>query len=207
MLTLLLKYRDKKETLTQNYRRLGLVSRLRAPTGGVEKRLSKSSTDVDTLKAAAAAADKASSSGSGNPFAITSVEKAIISEAKVERDADGNIVRVLRGKDNPLNDPLNEFDGDDDDENEGGGAEEWGGIMDGGGADEDTPEVVRALIEQAQNPAPKKARHLSEREQEWLASLVAKHGDDTRAMARDAKLNPMQQTAADIGRRLKKLAA
>ena len=119
-------------------------------------------------------------------------------------------MRVIRGKNqkiNPLNDPLNDLDDDDYEDGGDGQAEDWGGIMDGGGADEDTPEVVRALIEQAQNPAPKKARHLSEREQEWLESLVARHGDDTRAMARDAKLNPMQQTAADIGRRLKKLGA
>jgi len=34
---------------------------------------------------------------------------------------------------------------------------------------------------------------------------VARHGDDTRAMARDAKLNPMQQTAADIAKRIKKM--
>lgn len=68
-------------------------------------------------------------------------------------------------------------------------------------------DVVRSLVEQARNPAPKKVRHLSEREAEWLGKLVAKHGEDTRAMARDARLNPMQQTAADIARRLKKLNA
>ncbi|OAQ95767.1 hypothetical protein LLEC1_00378 [Akanthomyces lecanii] len=108
---------DKKSTLSQNYRRLGLVSRLRAPTGGHE---------------------------------------------------------------------------------------EWGGIVDAR-HDDGMTDVVRGLVEQARNPAPKRARHLSEREAEWLHKLVARHGDDTRAMARDARLNPMQQTAADIARRLKKL--
>lgn len=128
-----------------------------------------------------------------------------MSEAKVERDADGNIVRVLgRSQSNPLNDPLNHLDNEDDEDEE---VEEWGGIMDGGGADEDATDVVKSLVEQAQNPAPKRARHLSEREQEWLESLVARHGDDVGAMARDKRLNPMQQTAADIKRRLKKLQA
>jgi nucleolar protein 16 len=47
-------------------------------------------------------------------------------------------------------------------------------------------------------------RRQSEREVEWLRRLAERHGDDTGAMARDIKLNPMQQTAADIKRRLKK---
>ncbi|XWX00050.1 hypothetical protein V2A60_008066 [Cordyceps javanica] len=222
---------DKKATLSQNYRRLGLVSRLRAPTGGVEGRLDKSS--IAALQAAHSAADAASSSSSpssANPFAIDSTEKAIISEARVERDASGKIIRVIRpqaGHDNPLNDPLRHLDDDDEEEDGGRGGqlvvteledggyqktrkhreehEEWGGIVD---ADEEgTTDVVRELVQQARNPAPRKARHLSEREAEWLGRLVARHGDDTRAMARDASLNPMQQTAADIARRLKKLNA
>ncbi|KAJ6781153.1 hypothetical protein PWT90_07864 [Aphanocladium album] len=206
---------DKKATMSQNYRRLGLVSRLRAPTGGVEGRLDKSS--IAALQAAHSAADAASAS----PFAIESTEKAIISEARVERDASGKIVRVIRGAvENPLNDLLRHLDEDEDDEqvvtelddgsykkNKKGKEEheEWGGIVDAN--DEGMTDVVRELVEQARNPAPKKARHLSDREAEWLGKLVAKHGDDARAMARDAKLNPMQQTAADIARRLKKLNA
>lgn len=81
--------------------------------------------------------------------------------------------------------------------------EEWGGIKETG---EET-EVVKTLIEEARNPAEKKPRYQSEREREWLESLIAKYGDDTAAMARDRKLNPMQQTAADISRRIKKSKA
>lgn len=198
------------------------MSRLRAPTGGVEGRLDSSS--IAALQAAHSAADAASSSSSkpsANPFAIDSTEKAIVSEVKVERDASGRITRVIHpGGDNPLNDPLRYLDDDDEDDDaqvvtelDDGSYkrnkrpkeehEEWGGIVDA--QDESMTDVVRELVEQARNPAPKKARHLSEREAEWLHKLVAKHGDDTRAMARDARLNPMQQTAADIARRLKKL--
>ncbi|KAM0738254.1 hypothetical protein ACQRIT_007446 [Beauveria bassiana] len=206
---------DKKATLSQNYRRLGLVSRLRAPTGGVESPLDKSS--IAALRAAHSAADVASSS----PFAIERTEKAIISEVKVERDASGKIIRVIRpGGENPLNDPLRPLENDSDEEgvvtelDDGSYKknkkrreehEEWGGIHDG--EDEGMTDVVRELVEQVRNPAPKRPRHLSDREAEWLEKLIAKHGDDTRAMARDAKLNPMQQTAADIARRLKKLNA
>ncbi|GAB0133811.1 hypothetical protein EsDP_00002205 [Epichloe bromicola] len=185
---------DKKETLAQNYRRLGLLARLKAPTGGTEKKLG---TTHGISK--------------NDPFAITSVEKAIVSEAKVERDADGNIVRILsssHAKPNPLNDPLNALESDSDDgdgEGEGEG-EEWGGIAEKEAAeDENTTEIVKSLIEQSHNPAPKMARYQSEAEREWLERLIKKHGDDTSAMARDLKLNPMQQTARDIARRIKKM--
>ncbi|EXV00218.1 ribosome biogenesis protein [Metarhizium robertsii] len=179
--------RDKKETLAQNYRRLGLVARLKAPTGGVEKKLGATTTGISK----------------NDPFAITSVGKAIVSEAKVERDADGKIIRVLgTTRPNPLNDPLNNLDSDSE---EDGAGEEWGGIAEREAEEEDTTDVVRSLIEESHNPAPKAARYQSEREREWLEKLVEKHGDDYGAMARDAKLNPMQQTARDIGRRIKKM--
>ncbi|TFB04090.1 hypothetical protein CCMA1212_003914 [Trichoderma ghanense] len=183
---------DKNETLAQNYRRLGLLARLKTPTGGTEKKLSSEPSAPATT------------SSKPDPFAITTTEKALLSEAKVERDAAGNIVRVLGRKANPLNDPLAELDSDSGDEQDGDDGEEWGGINDDGVG---TTDVVKSLIEEAKNPAPPKVRYLSERETEWLETLVAKYGDDTRAMARDIKLNPMQQTAADIAKRLKKLKA
>ncbi|KAM0479941.1 hypothetical protein ACHAPX_004519 [Trichoderma viride] len=190
---------DKKETLAQNYRRLGLLARLKTPTGGTEKLLSKSSSQDEANKAAAAAAAKS------DPFAISSIaELGALSEAKVERDSEGNIVRIISRKANPLNDPLNEVDTDSEAEDEYANAEEWGGINDDGVG---TTDVVKSLIEEAKNPVAPKIRYQSEGEREWLEKLVAKHGDDTRAMARDFKLNPMQQTASDIAKRLKKLKA
>lgn len=132
-----------------------------------------------------------------------------MSEARVERDDDGNIVRVLgcsRAKANPLNDPLNALESDSDDGHDHGEGEEWGGIAEKEAAeDENTTEIVKSLIEQSHNPAPKMARYQSEAEREWLERLIKKHGDDTSAMARDLKLNPMQQTARDIARRIKKM--
>lgn len=47
-------------------------------------------------------------------------------------------------------------------------------------------------------------RQQSQREEAWIAALVDKYGDDIPAMVKDRKLNPMQQTAGDIGRRIKK---
>ncbi|OAQ77224.1 nucleolar protein 16 [Purpureocillium lilacinum] len=203
---------DKKETLAQNYRRLGLVARLKAPTGGVEKKLLSGTATATTTRETP-----------NDPFAITTIDKAVVSEARVERDADGKIVRVLgRPGDNPLNDPLALLDSDNEDEEledvgdgvpaaaaavnqHGGDEEEWGGIAEQEAQEGQATDVVRSLIAESHNAAPKKARHTSEREREWLERLVARHGDDTRAMARDAKLNPMQQTAADIAKRIKKM--
>lgn len=114
----------------------------------------------------------------------------------MERDAQGRITRVIRDA-NPLRDPLNDVL-DSDSESDGDDGEEWGGI------DAAAPRVVRELEREAAQPTEKLVRHQSEREMEWLGDLVAKHGEDVAAMARDAKLNRMQQTAADIRKRLRK---
>lgn len=129
-------------------------------------------------------------------LAVGKTQTAVVSEAKVERDADGKIVKVLSGKrkDNPLGDLLNEIEDDEEEE------EEWNGIEDG-----EKTEVVKGLEELAARPEVKRPRFVSEREREWLERLVGKYGDNHEAMARDRKLNPMQQTAADIARRIRKM--
>lgn len=178
--------RDKSETLAQNYRRLGLAARLRAPTGGTEKKIGykPSSRDKD-------------------PLAVKNVEQAaIITEAKVERDADGKIIRVLPGRANPLNDPLNSLDSDSEmEQEEEEEFEEWGGLREDG----TETAVVKELMAEARNPLEKKPRHQSEREKGWLGQLVEKYGDDYGKMARDRRLNPMQQTSGDLKRRIQKL--
>lgn len=154
-------------------------------TGGIEKQASSTT------------------SAAQDPLAVTPALglRGAVSSVRVERDADGNIVRVLHKK-NPLNDPLNDLDSDDDSDSgrlppAGREAED----------DEDGEErearVVDLLERQANVPTEKHIRHQSARETEWVERLVAKHGGDTAAMARDLTLNPMQQTEGDIKRRLK----
>lgn len=130
----------------------------------------------------------------------------IVTEARVELDANGKIVRVLgregEVRDNPLNDPLLQFDSDSNED----GEEEWGGIDDDE-EEAEQPAVVRDLERQAGLPTEKRPRHQSQAEVEWLERLARKHGDNVRAMVRDKKLNPMQQTEADIARRLKRWRA
>jgi len=102
---------------------------------------------------------------------------------------------LARKNDNPLNDPLNH-------------------ILD---SENDVPrvksenDVVAQLEAQAaaeeEELATKRPRQQSQREEEWIGKLVEKHGDNIRAMVRDRKLNPMQQTEGDINRRLRKWKA
>ncbi|KAL2179014.1 ribosome biogenesis protein Nop16 [Thermothelomyces heterothallicus CBS 202.75] len=194
---------NKKETLSQNYSRFGLVAKLGKTTGGT------------------APNNKALLRPAADPLAVRSGDHGLLQvrEVKVERDSSGRITRVLRG-DNPLNDPLNDLDSDPEEEEKekekkaGDGQqrkrhEEWGGFGDDDDDDDNDddsgkPEVLRALEREASRPVEKAVRHQSERELEWLRRLVARHGQDTAAMARDMKLNPMQQTAADIRKRLRK---
>ncbi|ETN37990.1 uncharacterized protein HMPREF1541_07613 [Cyphellophora europaea CBS 101466] len=186
---LLSKNWDRKETLSQNYARLGLSSRLVAPSGGVERhsqRKAKSFADTDTL-----AIPSARDTGRLKP-----------QEVRVERDAEGNIVKVVRpeseeeGVFNPLNDPLNEIEA----------------VQPARTRSEAKVGIVEELERQAakeaeQLEAKRRPRQQSSREEEWIAKLVEKHGDDISAMVRDKKLNPMQQTQGDIGRRVKKWRA
>ncbi|KAK4127399.1 hypothetical protein N657DRAFT_687675 [Parathielavia appendiculata] len=187
---------NKKETLSQNYTRFGLVAKLGKTTGGTAP------SNKSTIP-----------TNGSDPLAVHSADQGLLQvrEVKVERDASGRITRVLRDT-NPLNDPLNDLDSDSEAQQQQKAEqekqrryEEWAGFHgEEESKDGDRPEVLRALEREASRPTEKTVRHQSEREVEWLRQLVERHGDDTAAMARDMKLNPMQQTAADIRKRLKK---
>ncbi|KAL4894391.1 nucleolar protein 16 [Aspergillus ambiguus] len=189
---------DRKATLTQNYRRLGLLHRLNAPAGGSEKRRTRDGaieTDPE---------DSLHIKGS-----TQSITKTLgLGEAKVERDPEtGKIIRVISNDDeveiagrkrrrtNPLNDPLNDLsdNGEDDFTSTG-------------------KNVPSAIVQQLEQQADKegghvkakKPRHMSKREEEWIQTLVQRHGDNIAAMVRDRKLNPMQQSEGDLKRRIRK---
>ena len=186
-------HRNQKETLNQNYRRLGLTSRLNSATGGIEK-----------LRAG-----EVSKTSTTNKLAISNaIPKTIApTEARVERDPEtGKILRVIHptSKPNPLNDPLNS---DSEDEDMADDGEEFEGFGRDSGNKKETNDIVRKLEEQASMGAEKKARRQSDREREWIERLVGKYGEDFQKMARDLRLNPMQQTPADIRRRIEKWKA
>jgi nucleolar protein 16 len=187
--------------LSQNYRRLGLTARLNHATGGTEK-------TIALLGLNDSASSRADAAANSTADALNIVSKAKrpenipTEEIEVERDPEtGAILRVtgtFEQKDNPLNDPLNDIE----DANEDA---EWNGFaMVPERPDEAQNPVIRELEEAALNGAKKAPRGQSQREQEWVERLVSKYGEDYAKMARDRKLNPMQQTAADIKKRVTK---
>lgn len=97
ILTYLVSIRDKKQTLAQNYKRLGLVSRLNKRSGGTEKPLA-------SIAAAAASKQAASST------------KLAPGEARIERDEDGNVINIVYGK--SAEEALNDDDNDEVEEGE-----------------------------------------------------------------------------------------
>jgi nucleolar protein 16 len=195
-------YRDQKETLSQNYRRLGLTSRLNHATGGQEKTIAL----LGLNDAKSSRADTAYGSTANALNIVSKAPQTIeVGELEVERDPEtGAILRIIGGQeetDNPLNDPLNELDNED--------GEEWDGfaMIPEQREGEQVNPVIRQLEEAARNGERKAPRKQSQREEEWLERLVAKYGDDYGKMTRDKKLNPMQQTETDIRTRVRKWKA
>lgn len=60
-----------------------------------------------------------------------------------------------------------------------------------------------AAEEEATMARKKQPRKQSHREEEWIAKLVEKYGDDVPKMVRDRRLNPMQQSEGDLKRRIR----
>lgn len=201
---------DVNQTVSKNYRRLGIAGKLGHATGGTEL-----------------GAGEKVDNGEG---------EGLVREVRVRRDKDGAIVGIVgeaetvgevrgrtameerfegRGLDCRLAQAEQGVSREYDslrDERETGEAdeEEFAGFADAHAPDGQIPaphtndtEVIRGLEEEAMRlkSMPKKKRRQSEREREWCRRLVDRHGGDVAAMARDAKLNVMQQSEGDVGRR------
>ncbi|KAL8708666.1 MAG: hypothetical protein Q9220_006491 [cf. Caloplaca sp. 1 TL-2023] len=196
---------SKTETLSQNYRRLGLVSKLNTRAGGVE---------ITTSDLAARRKSAAGFHG-GGALEIRNPDKGTLGTGTVEvvRGQDGRIVSVVHGAEGEggegkvrrwagreLVDELGSRDGEE--EMEGGQHDLYIPLNEEQG---DGEGVVRELEMQAQElgKREKRKRKQSSREEEWVRGLVERYGDDVEAMARDRKRNPMQQSVGDIGRRVR----
>ena len=175
-------YRDHSLTLAQNYKRLGLTSKLNGRTGGTEKTVLEL---ADFNNIAKQHHDPLAIHSSGAP-------SNALGDVQVERDPEtGAILQITDPswkKSNPLGDPLNDLSGDEADSPSRG---------------DESNGVVRQLQRQAAVEVKKKPRHQSQREEEWIRGLVEKYGDDYARMARDKKLNPYQQSEGDIKRRVR----
>ena len=163
----------------QNYRKLGLTSRLKARTGGEETSIK--TRDLEDVEGAAHTVS----------LRLPNSRLAAATESRVEKDPQsGAILRVMPAKidhRNPLNDPLNDLSDED-------------VLMDSAALP--TIGIFSELEKDAARPSKKWKVQRSLWEEEWAAELVAKYGDDYARMVKDRKLNPYQRTEADIRRRV-----
>lgn len=174
--------RDRKQTLSQNYRRLGLVSRLGKSTGGVEKSVS-------------AAAQRKGPDGGGKKKGEKK-KKLAPGEARIIRDEEGKVIQVIYGK--SAEEALDSDSDSDSDEAEQG-EEEFTGCAGGRGE----MGIVKRLEAQAAIGERKNRKTLCPGEMDWISRLVEKYGEDGyEGMVRDRKLNVYQQTLGDIRRRV-----
>ena len=178
---------NKHLTLSQNYRNLGLSSKLNSRSGGTEVKASKNF-------------DSTNSRQGQDRFAVGASKPAAamgLKTARVVRDAEGRILEVIH--EDADSNPLVHIDHADDIEPSPptqvqNNHDRNSGVV---------PALEAAVLaELAEVRARKKPRKQSEREQEWIEALVARYGDDVRGMSRDRRLNPNQQTEADIRRRV-----
>ena len=195
--------RNNRETLTQNYRRLGLTCRINGAAGGSEKK----------------SGDKGLGTGArdGLEIAPEQREGAIgPSEVRVERDAKGAIIRVVRSEEdasailrrrkrNPLNDPLNDLSTSESSDSEDIlSKSRFNPTNNGDEAQRSGIGVIPELEEFARRQPAKRPRKLVASEQEWIEKLVDRHGDDYKKMFWDRRLNPMQHTENNIRRRVER---
>jgi nucleolar protein 16 len=199
---------NKRETLAQNYRRLGLVSKLNKTAGGVQR--APTAGGAETV-AGEAERDDVLRVGQRGRIVDAARKGVEAGEVRVERDEQGRIVRVVEDEDedreregvgrkrarkNPLNDPLNELEDSE--------AEEMDTFAHVPKDMGNESAIVREMEEMAKHGQRKAPRKQSQREQEWIERLIEKHGDDYAAMFKDARLNPMQQSEGDIKKRVRK---
>lgn len=175
-------------TLEQNYKKLGLSTKLNSSVAGPRKIKGRNLADQPESKQDSLAI------APNNLQATTKVQ-----EVRVERDPEtGKILRVIRPdnedvNNNPLDDPLNDLSDDEDEE------------MHSSNASNIVAQLEAQVVQEADIEAKRKRpRQQSTREEEWIVRLIEAHGDDTGAMFRDKKLNSMQQSQGDIARRVKK---
>lgn len=192
---------DYSLTMKQNYKNLGLRAKLQTPSGGQEVDYSKvvekvpvksivdedGSDEDDELNEDDEEEEQNNKTDTNNDDEEFDENKIPEGEARIQRDEDGNVIKVVYGK-------LKKFDIDEDVEvlKKQAAAEE----------EETKTDVVRELELYASRPEVTDARIQSEREEEWLERLYRKHGNNYQKMFFDKKLNIYQQSVGDIKRRL-----
>lgn len=165
---------DYKLTLAQNYKKLGLTAKLGIAAGGQEANL-----ETPVLKETLKQKQQQRADDKGELTA----EQIPEGEARIIRDDEGNVVKVIYGTKTVLDDDFE--------------LTELPKVA-------PKTEVVRQLEEYAQSRQGTVERTQSTREEAWVEALYDKYGDDYEKMKWDKKLNIYQQSPGDLKRRVTK---
>lgn len=168
---------DHNATLAQNYERLGLAVKLEKPAGGTEKKFTPEKFE-----------DVSESENEENPVAVAQDDpelpddpaKIPKGQAKIVRDKDGKIVRVIEGT----------YEEDPEDR-----------VVE---PVKPKTKIVEELEKLASRPVETRKKHQTERERDWLGVLYRKYGEDYEKMKWDMKLNPYQHTPAQLKKKITK---
>lgn len=163
---------DKSLTLQQNYKKLGLRSKLGSLAGGQEQK-------VETLSEIRAKRDEESSNKNITPSDISNTDdpsQIPEGQARLIRDPETNeVIKVIHGTMK---------------------------VQSASVQDESTDVVKQLEEYARLHASQNRERKVSEREGEWAKSLFDKYGDDYEKMKWDKKLNIYQQSAGDIRKRI-----
>lgn len=206
---LIAKHWDRSATLSQNYAKLGLSSKINKATGGREA----------NVKSAEELRKERKSRKDGLAINVTAPQFEV-KEARIVRDPQTGAIlsveeeqsvgkKVEQGPYRALDDPLEALDNmvmdeapmeSDDDEEDATGPR---------AAHKVAAEFVKSLEREAAVPSAPKFRKQSDREKVFLKKLIAKHGTDEskgcyEKMAKDLQLNIMQQSPGDLRQRVRR---
>ncbi|ODV93390.1 hypothetical protein PACTADRAFT_51986 [Pachysolen tannophilus NRRL Y-2460] len=177
---------DHSLTLEQNYKKLGLKSRLGKYAGGTEKDVigrSRREKEVGEGEKITELQSSVNELESHDPSKIPE------GEARIIRDNEGKVLEIIYGT-KPRSLLVGSI-----------GQDKSGSRSD---SDSETETEVVKKLKELSKIDKSKPRIQSEREQEWVSKLYAKYGDDYEKMKWDKKLNIYQQSSGDLKRRILK---
>ncbi|KAJ2159608.1 Nucleolar protein 16 [Coemansia sp. RSA 552] len=182
---LLREHWDDSLTVTENYRNLGLVSRLNGVSGGVVK---------NVIPAHQPKPDDEDGEADGEGAVVQRTDGMTEEELRrtipqgygiIERDEAGNVVKIIMAEDG--GDPLDsDYDA---------------------GTTKAKKEGARILEKYASEYTERQKSWLSEGERQKLQSFVDKHGSDYNAMFWDGKLNTQQLTRRQLQKKIESFLA
>lgn len=177
------KHWDPELTAKQNYKKLGLAFRLSAASGGEEKRLGVRPIQHGNMEESLYEEEEQQQQEDEAAEELDPYAPANILEgtAKMVRDADGNVVKIVYGTKKIVERDDAEDDAEDADED-----------------DSTAKQVIGELEELARVPKRKEVRRMNELETARCRRLLAAYGDDYERMRWDRKLNPFQLSPGQL---------